>query len=297
MLYSSSKLQKMMNQTKLEFSIVMPIKSEDYLLSKTLRACYELNPNEIIFCLDEPLDKKLVRSINEISKNFNYLDKIKIIAVPKTSDYLFHQAKVRREGFRQAKHDRILTVDVDTVINKNVLKAISMVGNNNVGFVSCSTSHSKNGFANLWRNFAFKIANKISPPKFTGLYALWRPYWLETEDENVKSLPNARNAKGGFALIGEDAYLYNCMKSKYKCIHISDFGGYCLRSDCNDLPNVQFETGRFYAKKFNLLSVLLRSILFLRPHVLKGYLHQKKLGDTLPKVDPEKYPYDKEEIK
>lgn len=270
----------------------MPIKNEYYFLSKTLKACIEIHPDELILCLDEPKDKKLVQTITNILNKFNFSEKTKIITVSKSLDYSFHQAKVRREGFKQAKHDRILTVDADTVVNNNVLKALYMVGKNNVGFVSCSTSHVKKGPLNFWRYLTFKIANKVSPPKFTGLYSIWRPYWLETENEKIKSLPNARTAKGGFALIGEDAFLHNCMKNKHKCIHLSDFGGYCLQNDCNDLPHVQFETGRFYSKKFNFFQVLFRSILFLRPQILKGYLHQKKSNNVLPNVNPEKYPFD-----
>ena len=240
------------------FSIVLPVKSKSNLLEKSLTSCYSVNPDEVLICLDDPPDKKILDEIKRISNKYGYSHKTKIITVQKNLEFSFHQAWVRREGFRQAKHDRILTVDVDLIINNKVLKALSLVGKDNVGFVSCSTAHSKNGLLGVWRHIAFKIANKKNPPQFTGLYALWRPYWLDTEDEKIKSLENARKAKGGFALIGEDTYLHNCMQTKYKCMHLSDYGADCMRDDCNDLPDVQFEIGRHYTKKIHNISIIVK---------------------------------------
>lgn len=274
------------------FSIVLPVKSESHLLEKCLTSCYAVNPDEVLVCLDDPPHEKTLQETNRIAKKLGWSNKTKIITIPKNPEFRFHQAWVRREGFRNAKNDRILTVDVDTVINKNVLKALSLVGKDDVGFVSCLTSHTKNGLIALWRHIAFKIANKSSPPQFTGLYALWRPYWLDSEDENIKSLEDARKVKGGLALIGEDTYLHNCMQKKHKCIHLSEYGGYCMRNDCNDLPNVQFEIGRHYAKTSKTPQVLLRSIMFARPNIIKGYFYQKRTDDTLPSVDPDKYPFE-----
>ena len=275
------------------FSIVLPVRSEFHLLEKCLMSCYAINPDEVLICLDDPPHEKTQQEATRIAKKLGWSEKTKIITVPKNPEFHFHQAWVRREGFRQAKHDRILTVDVDTQINKTVLKALSLVGKDNIGFVSCSTSHSKNGLSGMWRHIAFRIANSVSPPRFTGLYALWRPYWLDSEDVNIKNLENARKVKGGFALMGEDAFLHNCMHTKHKCVHLSEYGGYCMRDDCNDLPNVQFEIGRHYTKKYKTISVLLRSILFLRPQILKGYFYQKRTNDPLPSIDPEKHPFDK----
>jgi len=274
------------------FSIVIPVKSEFHLLEKCLTSCYAVNPDEVLVCLDDPPHEKTLQEANRIAKKLGWSDKTKIITIPKNPEFRFHQAWVRREGFLKAKHDRILTVDVDIVINKNVLKALSLVGKDDVGFVSCLTSHTKNGFVDLWRYIAFKIANKSSPPKFTGLYALWRPYWLDSEDDNIKLLEDARKVKGGLALIGEDTYLHNCMQKKHKCIHLSEYGGSCMRNDCNDLPNVQFEIGRHYTKTYNTSQVLLRSIMFARPNIIKGYFYQKRTDETLPSVDPDKYPFE-----
>lgn len=277
---------KSINQ--LPFSIVLPVKSEYKLLHGCLKSCYAVNPDEVIVCLDDPPHEKTFKEIQQTANNLGWSDKTKIITVPRNPEFHFHQAWVRREGFRKAEHDRILTVDVDLVINKNVLKALSLVGKDNVGFVSCLTTHTTRGSLGLWRHIALRIANKISSPSYTGLYALWRPYWLDSEDDGIKLLEDARKASGGLVLIGEDAYLHNCMQVKHKCIHLSDYGGDCMRNDCNDLPHVQFEIGRHYAKKYNALKVMLRSILFARPHILRGYIYQKRTNAPLPVVNPDK---------
>ncbi len=272
----------------LSFSIVLPVKSEYQLLHSCLKSCYSVNPDEVIVCLDDPPHEKTLKEIQQISNNLGWSHKTRVITVPKNPEFHFHQAWVRREGFRKAKHDRILTVDVDLVINKNVLKALYLVGKDNVGFVSCLTTHTTRGALGLWRHIAFKIANKIHSPSYTGLYGLWRPYWLDSEDDGIKLLEDARKASGGMTLIGEDTYLHNCMQVKHKCIHLSDYGGDCMRNDCNDLSHVQFEIGRHYAKKYNVLKVMLRAILFARPHILRGYLYQKRTNAPLPSVNPDK---------
>jgi len=176
----------------------------------------------------------------------------------------------------QAKHDRILTVDVDLVIGRNVLKAVSLVGKDDIGLVSCMTLHSVRDALSLWRAVGHQLARLFIPPGFTGLYALWRPFWLDTEDEGIKDLadPRATGVKGDPGLVGEDAYLFNCMRLRHKCVHLPDIGGRSLRDDFNDRPDVQFEIGRYYAAKGGGLGlVLIRSLGLARFHYLRGYVN------------------------
>jgi len=276
------------------FSIVIPVKDEFQLLRWSLPSCYNIDPDEVLICLDDPPHERTLQEAKRIANKFGWSDRTKILSVAKNPEYRFHQAWVRREGFRRAKHDRILTVDTDLIINRNVLKALSQVGKDNIGFVSCSTLHSTGGWLGLWRAIGHRITSKLRPPGFTGLYALWRPHWLDSEDEGIKLLEDPRDAgvKGSLVLIGEDAYLHNCMQVKHRCIHLADIGGYAMRDYCNDHPSIQFEVGRYYAEQgYGLSSVLLRSLGLARLHILRGYIHQKTAREVIPTLNPDTYPY------
>lgn len=271
----------------------MPAKSEHELVRYSLPSCYAVHPDEVIVCLDEPPHEPTRREVVRIAARFGWERKTKIITVPENPGYRLHQAWVRRQGFRAAKHDRILTVDVDLVINKNVLKALGFVGRDDVGMVSCATLHYVGGFLGLWRAGALQLASRLHPPAYTGLYALWRPFWLDTEDEGIKLLqnPKTRAVRGGLVLVGEDTYLHNCMQLKHRCVHLRDVGGYTLRNDCNDNSHIQFEAGRYYAENgYSFAGILLRAVAFGRPHILLGYSSQKIAREPLPTCNPDTYP-------
>jgi len=275
------------------FSIVLPVKSESRLLQWSLPSCYSVGPDEMLLCLDDPPDEETLEEAKRIAGKCGWADRTKIVTVSRNPEYRFHQAWVRREGFRRARHDRILTVDIDLIINRKVLRAVSLVGKDDIGMASCATLHSIGGYFGLWRSTAHFLASRLSPPALTGLYALWRPYWLDSErGVGLLEDPRTERVKGSLALVGEDAYLRNCMQIRHRCVHLRDVGGYCMRADCNDHPHIQFELGRYYAaQRSSFIAALVRAVAFVRPHLLRGYLYQKNTKEVIPTSDPETHPY------
>jgi hypothetical protein len=258
------------------FSIVIPVHSEVDLIEGCLRSCAVLDPNEIVFCLDSPPIHRVVDEIWRVSDQLGFKNRVRVILVDRNPDYSFHQAWVRREGFRAATNDLILTVDIDNIVNKNVLRALRLVGRERIGFVSCLTRHSWRGPLGLWRLIGLSIANVLVGPAMTGLYAVWRPFWIETEDlASIQRLGNARIATGESALIGEDAHLCDSMRRRYHCIFLDVYGANCVRDDCNDLPSVQFETGRLYARRMGFFKMLAISLLLARFHLPLGFLAER----------------------
>ncbi len=273
---------------------MLPVKNEYELLRRSLPSCYRLGPDELILCVDDPPNEQTVREAGRIASEMGWTNRTRIISVRENPEYHFHQAWVRREGFREAKHDRILTTDVDLIVNRSVLKAIAMVGHDNVGLASCTTLHSVTGFWGLWRAMTHRMADLVWSAGIAGLYALWRPFWLDSEDDRIKRLEDTRTdkVKGSFVLIGEDVYLRNCMRTKHKCVHLKDVGGYNIRPDWPDRPYVQFELGRYYAeRRYMPGSVIIRSLVFARPHLVRGYVYQKLRKERIPTHDFETYPF------
>ena len=262
----------------MRFSIVMPVKHERELLRYSLPSCYNLNPDEVLLCFDDPPHDPTLREAQRIASCLNRTDLTRILTIPRNPDYRFNQAWVRREGFRAARHERILTTDVDLVLTKKVVRAISIVGNDGIGLASCTTLHCISGVLGIWKAVAHRLADLAVPAGIMGLYALWRPYWQDSEGDNIRHLPDPRKERlrGDRVVIGEDVYLRDRMRQKHICVHLKRVGGYNMRPDWPDQQNVQFELGRFYAESgYSLCSTLTRSIIFARPHLLRGYLHQK----------------------
>jgi hypothetical protein len=270
----------------------MPVKDETALLRYSLPSCYRVRPSELIVCTDKPAPQDCVNIVKSVALLYPNTQ-TRIIEVERNPEFRFHQAWVRREGFRAAANDRILTVDVDLIINTNVLKALAMVGRDNVGGASCLTFHSVGGLLGLWRATSEQLLRwLIQSTDSTGLYCIWRPYWLDSEDERIKELENVRNANGPLVLVGEDNFLLHCMAAKHRVVCLSDIGAYCMTPYSIDLNRSQFEQGRykqFRGTKFHRL--LIQSILTARMKQVQGYIYQKHSKRPVPDIDPTKFPY------
>jgi hypothetical protein len=265
---------------QVDFSIVVPVKDEVDLIPTTLPSYYAVNPSEVIICTDKPTPRKVRQVVQKVAVACDALDITRIVEVERDPEYKYHQAWVRRTGFRKAKYDRILTVDADLVINKKVLKAVELVGKDNIGLVSCSKKYPYKGIQKMWRMITQKIVNLVYPIRFTGLYAIWRPYWLDSEDEGIKRLRSPKKIMDGSfeeVVFGEDVYLHNCLIKKHKGVYLRDVGAVCLTADAQDKPYVQFQSGRYFASRnYNIFQILAKSILYLRFHVMLGWLYEKR---------------------
>src|SRR2546428_11189755 len=104
---------------------------------------------------------------------------------------MFHQAFVRRTGFKSARFDKILTGDIDVIVNENVVAAIRMVGKDNIGIVNLQ-KEMRSGFFDVVQNSTRRVIRALKKEAyFTGLYALYRTHRLETEDEeSAKKIPH-----------------------------------------------------------------------------------------------------------
>ena len=185
------------------FTIVTPVKDEAHILKTSLPSFYNVGPDEVILCTDDPTPKIVSRTVEKIAKAHNMENRTKILPVPRNTEYAYHQAWVRRSGYLAAKNDVILTTDVDLKITRNVLRAIQLVGKDNVGLVSLTKirpPYDVLTFARLFGTTSLRIlyflllrhqkerksGKGLKMTLFTGLYAFYRPYWLDSEDEGVK---------------------------------------------------------------------------------------------------------------
>ena len=280
-----------MRSADLPFSIMMSVKGEYDLLRHSLPACYSVRPAEVVLCFDKPAPANCVQLAKSIAAQHKEI-KTRIIEVERNPEWRFHQAWVRRSGFRAAEHNRILAVDADLIINRNVLKAVNLVGKDNIGLVSCSKFYPIKNPLGLWRAVAYHLARRVHFAPFTGLYAIFRPYWLDSEDEGIKKLedPRTERALGSLAAVGEDTYLRNCMLTRHRVVYLRDIGAHCMTRYVEDVSHVQFELGRYMAARGHTLRrTLLKAFMYARIHYLRGYLYQKWMGQEIPTYNPYTY--------
>jgi hypothetical protein len=279
---------------QIDFSIVVPVKDEVDLIPRTLPSYYAVNSSEVIVCTNKPTPRKVRQVIQKVAVACDALDITRIVEVERDPEWIFHQAHVRRAGFHKAKYDRILTGDIDLVVNKNILKAVELVGENNVGLVSLNKFWYPRTLVDYWGigivTFLRKILHGLLDPvmttsSFSGLYAIWRSYWLDSEpQEEVKRLVNPKqiyrgerpNLKLASVIAGEDAFLHNCIIKKHKVIYLRAVGAVDLGIPTHKRPHVQYIYGQHFARQGRSFIVsLARAILRAEPYYLHGYLNEK----------------------
>ena len=265
-----------MSECETKFSLVCPIHNEVHFVPMTLPSFYSINSDEVILCFDNPPSKEAFHLSQKISENYDI--PTRFLFVDRDPKYKLHQSWVRRKGFLEAKYDTILTTDIDLIINRNVLKAVRLVGKDNIGLVSCSKRYYPKSLFRIWNNTAYDLLSLAHRSYFTGLYAIWRPYWLDSEDEGICEIynPKVENISPD-AVIGEDTYLRNCMSKKHKVVFLRDVGAFDLSYRLNDLLKMQSDGGRIYARNhLNIFRILVKSILYGRPKILSGWVSERR---------------------
>ena len=303
-----------------KFSIVIPIRDEVDYIPRTLPSYLALKPNEVVLCLDDPAPQDVLEAIEKVSQQYKAEKTLKILRIPK-GGWGDQQMKVRRTGFLEARNDRILTGDIDLIVNRNVLKAVNSIGKNDVGMASCGKLRHPHNLTGIYRllgekflsKYVRRIANFVDKSNtvigFTGLYALWRPFWLNAEplDEAKKySMVKQKIGDGkpltlkDFMQTGEDSFLRSHMIKKHKAIHISDNCATVLSDPLIDQPLIQYTLGICSAMRGrNWLTTLVRTFFRLQPYYLIGYRYGRRfrrvmnIQDFRIKLDRKRFGYGK----
>lgn len=279
---------------KSKFSIVIPARNEADLVPKTLPSYIALKPSEIILCLDNPAPQVLLESISNTAHFCGAEDMVKIIQIPK-GGWGDQQMKARRTGFLKAENNRILTGDIDIVVNRNVYKALRLVSKDDVGLASLTKLRLPHNLVGVYRffgeNFLRLVVHKVSrfgATSFSGLYAFWKPFWLDAEPIDVakKYSMVKRKMRDGqklqlqdFVRSGEDSHMRDCMEKKHKVVYLPDIGATVLTDPIEDKPLIQYTKGVYFAveKQRSSLVAFGRTILRAQPHYFVGHLMGRKI--------------------
>ena len=257
------------------FSIVVSIAERDAeLVPKTLPSWLSLGSTDVVICVDDPASKELLGAIERV---VNGDGSVRVVQIPANPAWEFRHAFTRREGFRAAKFDRILTGDIDIVVNRSCLRAVEMVGTDGVGLVSLGKRRGGGTLGEVVRNSSKRFARLVrNRTFFTGLYALYRPYWLDSEDQDrlrgVQHPHKQDPSAAGAIYLGEDVILRNAMMTKHKVVYLPDVGGTDLRISLEDRAPIQAMTAlRYFADGKPMGYVLAQSLIYGRGTLMGTY--------------------------
>jgi hypothetical protein len=239
----------------MKVSIVCPIKDEASLTAKTLPSFYSVDPDEVILCLDKPAPSDVAAVIRSIVKKLDKTKITRVLEVERNPSYHFHQAWVRRSGFRAARNDAILTSDIDIVLDPKMKEYFKLL-RGDIKLVSFAK------FSISWHGaLAYLIQRIPSQRSFTGLYLFSRAAWLETEDEtSVRKIPR-----------GEDTHLHDSLVKKYRVVFVRHVKNVVIRP--KESKRYKFLMGwNRWRTRTPIWRAVLSSLVYYRPYMLVGYL-------------------------
>jgi glycosyltransferase involved in cell wall biosynthesis len=239
----------------MKVSIVCPIKDEVNLISRTLPSFYSVDPDEVILCLDKPAPRNVTLTIETVAERLGKSKITRILEVERNPSYRFHQAWVRRSGFRAARNDAILTSDIDIVLDPSMKEYFQLL-RGDVKLVSFAK------FSKTWHGLmAYLIQEIPTSNRFTGLYLFSKAAWLSTEDEtSVKTIPRS-----------EDTHLYNSLVKKYRDTFIRNVKNVVLRPGESKKYKFLMGWNRWRARS-PMWEVAMSTLVYFRPYMLVGYL-------------------------
>jgi len=250
----------------MNLSVVMPIHNEEEFLHYSLPSIFRLKPDEVILIFDRCTDRS-IEITKKITEKLGYSKKTKIIELNDPSpDWKFRVAFLRRYGFKMAKNETVLNTDADTILDKKIIEYLPLTSKNGTALVSFS----RTPYPLTFQNFIAKLVSTFIPKiGFTGIYAFSKKTWLETENQEAAKK----------ILRAEDTYLYLSISKKYKTMFVKT-NTIHLRPE--EKANRHFIMGvtRWTVRHDSLWMTIIRSLVYLRPLLLAGYLYARLQDST-----------------
>ena len=215
--------------------------AEREFAKKSLPSVLSLKPDELIVGIDPPSNDTshpLEDYIRDICKPYSQQTKIKIIIVAKSPEWNLQVGNIFYRMIKESSNPCICTFDIDAIINKNMLLALSDLGYDNMMVVSFNRDVANYTLIQKLRHFMHNFHIKKYPITFAGCYWIYQPYYLELIDK--KEFQKIYNGFDTFMKLTIDK------QKKYKRKHRSIFGMTSLDVENEDKDWRQFLDGVFY---------------------------------------------------
>lgn len=237
---------------------MIPVRATDTdLLRSNLPSWLALGSDDIILCSNGRIDPEYTANCRTIDSS------------EAEQGWYYRQGGARRVGFLNAKHDIILTGDIDLTVTRNCLRAVELI-QGDMGMLSLEKDRGGGGFQEAVRGLTKRMLKRIRHRMFfTGLYVLNRNAWLATDDASTSRQLSVTTHKGEDLLLKEAL-----LRSNWKVAYLPVVGGIDHRISLEDRRPGQLEAGRkAWAQQLSPFSVTVRALIYSRPLMMGRYLH------------------------
>ena len=246
------------------FSVVVPIHNEERNLLYSLPSLFNLDPDEVVFILDNCTDRSK-QLIEAYAQKIRYLGSLKLIEVREIPpDWRYRVAYLFRLGYMAARNDAILTMAGDIILDPSMKNIIEGFGRDDVKTISFGLKP----YPLDTTYFLRRIISRILPrTAFQGIFLFSRSAWLETEvEEDAKQILKA-----------QDTLTFNSIKRKYASRYTRT-NTLHLRSRFND-SKYYYTRGQvsYQVSRRSTLFMFISSIVYMRPQMFVGYIHAKRM--------------------
>jgi len=271
------------------FTVLLAIrgtKKEKEFYKKSIKSAINLNPDEIIIAVDYPFPTDWKERIIEVFHKTNFR-KFRIIEVEKSDEWKFQLAKVVWEVYRASSNDRIYHFDIDSEVRPTILIGLEKIGKDNVAVISFTKRTRLKSIPDLIRYISYRIRVRTASNVFSGNYWVYRPFYYE-----IISMEASQKIINGIdILLTEEIY----RQDKFKLVTRKEIGVNSFDIQNEEYDWRQFQVGVWYFAhrktfydemetshqgrgklyKRPLLFMIIKSFVYLRMNILKGYIWAK----------------------
>ena len=246
----------------MHWTVVVPIHNDASYLRYSLPSIYQLHPDEVLLLFDRCTDSS-VAIAQSIAQRFT--DSVtRIIEVNHPVRWRSRLAYLRRFGYRLASHDIILVMDADMILDQRIGEFLHQRFSTNTPLLRFGMRVYPVSIRYLIIALIKRLVHRVYRT-YGGVYAFRRDAWLNAEEDSVQHIERAEDASLHRAILqhgGRSGFIAT------DTVHLRHV---------NDTKARSYLKGRLYwsVAHRGFLSTFLSALLFLRPLVLVGYVHER----------------------
>ncbi len=269
-----------------KFTVILAIRGtekEEKFYKRSIKSAVALHPDEIIIAVDDPFPHHWLLKVRYVFQDLDFLN-FRIIQVEKSTEWKFQLAKVVWEVYKASKNDCIYHFDIDSEVRPIVMIGLKEIGIDNVAVLSFTKRTRLETVPDLIRFISYRIRIRSVSNVFSGNYWVYRPFYFDLISKEA-----SQKIKNGIdTLLVEEI----SKQKKYKLVTKKDMGvnSFDIQNEeydwrqfqdgiwyfahrktfYNELKVVHHGRGKLY--KYPLLFMLIKSIMYVRFNIFKGYV-------------------------
>ena len=263
----------------MKFSLVVAIRDtpqeRDFVI-KSFRAAEALRPAETIIGVDDPASPEFLDMIEDAVSEHTVP---RIIRVSHSDEWIMHLAHVIHECYKTAHYQKVLTYNIDTILQKRILSGYGIVGPD-IPLVMYQEKRLSKKPRDVVTGIIYRLHQIINTPDSGTFWMHKQAYFDHVDSVEFQNIAN-----------GYDTFLIECMCSAgVRVVADSSIGAHCLDYSNNDIPWRQFANGVWwganrdkftgYLASVPQFKIRVKSVLLDMPYLYRGFKWATRNSDN-----------------